>query len=249
MRFWESSVMASRAPARRLPLGRRGCLAIAAAAAALAGVALFTGLFTVAEVRFHGCASVPADTLAAVRAALVGGNLLTISTERSRARLLACGEVADAVFKRRPFHVVECFIAKRVPVALLVAGNVREVDAHGAVIPRRAGPGDVDLPLITGIGERALAGRGGRQGVGRAVEVLRLFREAGFSPAEQLSEIHVEGEEVDLVWMGTGTLIRLGREEYADRIRKLRAVYSVLDGRNPFPELIDLRFDRQVIIR
>lgn len=248
MRFWESTGMASRTPARRLPIGRRGCAAIAVAAAALAGVALFSGLFTVVEVRFHGCQSVPPDTLAAVRAALVGRNMLTISTERSRARLLACGEVADAVFKRRPFHAVECFIAKRVPVALLVAGNVREVDALGAVIPRRAGTGDVDLPVITGIGERAIAG-GGRKGVGRAVEVLRLFREAGFSPAEQLSEIHVEGEDVDLVWMGTGTLIRLGREEYANRIRKLRAVYSVLDGRDPFPELIDLRFDRQVIIR
>ena len=79
--------------------------------------------------------------------------------------------------------------------------------------------------------------------------MLRLFKELGFSPAKQLSEIHIAGDEIDLVWMGTGTLVRLGRDEYAMRVRKLRTVFGILNDREQFPKLIDLRFDRQVVVR
>jgi len=81
------------------------------------------------------------------------------------------------------------------------------------------------------------------------VEILDLFKKLGLSPARQLSEIHVSGENVDLVWMGTGTLVRLGRDGYASRVRKLKTVLSILSDGERFPSVIDLRFDRQVVVR
>jgi len=81
------------------------------------------------------------------------------------------------------------------------------------------------------------------------VEILALLKKLGLSPAKQLSEIHVAGEDVDLVWMGTGTLVKLGRDEYASRIRKLQTVVGILNDGDRFPRVIDLRFDRQVVVR
>lgn len=213
------------------------------------GVVLFSGVCTIETVRFHGCGTIPTDSLERVRASLVGKNLATVSCAPARERLLSFTEVQDAVFKRRPLKTLDCYLVKREPVALLIAGDIREVDGEGIILPKRAGKGDVDLPVITGIDQRAVGREQGKRCIARALEVLKLFKELGFSPAKQLSEVHVSGDEVDLVWMGTGTLVRLGRDEYAGRVRKLRTVFGTLNDREHFPSLIDLRFDRQVVIR
>jgi cell division septal protein FtsQ len=212
-------------------------------------VALWSGIFIITDVQFFGGGTIPQDSLKRIRASLIGRNLVTVSFSDARETLLAFPEVRDAVFKRHPRHAVECRVVKREPVALLVAGDILEVDAEGVIIPRRAGKGDVDLPVITGIGPREIGERSGARSIERAVKILELFKKLGLSPAKQLSEIHVSGENIDLVWMGTGTLVRLGRDEYANRVRKLKTVLGILNDRERFPSVIDLRFDRQVVVR
>ena len=134
-------------------------------------------------------------------------------------------------------------------VLLLADGEETvELDATGAAVPRR-GSGGVDLPVLTGLSGRDLETEEGRLLVGKAIEVLGLLGEFGFPPDRHLSEIHVDGREVDLVWMETGTLIRTGSGGYREKIMKLRAVYGALDEDGRFPSLVDLRFDRQVVVR
>lgn len=249
MRFWEGHGMAARGASSEHRTPKKWLALPAAALAAAVCIVLWPGVFTITDVEFHGCGSVPRDSLKRVRALLVGKNLATASIAEARERLLDLPEVRDVAFKRRFRHTLECRLVKREPVALLVAGDLLEVDDEGVIIPRRSGNADVDLPMITGISQRELRAGAASQRVTRAIEVLTLFRDLGFSPAKQLSEIHVEGDNIDLVWMGTGTLVRLGRDEYANRVRKLRTVFGILNDREQFPQLIDLRFDRQVVIR
>ena len=49
--------------------------------------------------------------------------------------------------------------------------------------------------------------------------------------------------------MNSGTLVRVGRDGFEERIRKFRAVYHSLREQGGLPAQIDLRFDRQVIVR
>jgi|WetSurMetagenome_2_1015567.scaffolds.fasta_scaffold64047_3 cell division septal protein FtsQ len=249
MRYWESAHMVSRETPVRSTLSRKWIAAAAAVVAAGAAVAFWSGIFIITDVQFFGGGTIPQDSLKRIRASLVGKNLATASFSDARKALLEFPEVRDVAFARRPCHSVECRLTKREPVALLIAGDILEVDSEGVVIPRRAGKGDVDLPVITGIGPREIGKSSGAQGIGRAVEILDLFKKLGLSPARQLSEIHVSGENVDLVWMGTGTLVRLGRDGYASRVRKLKTVLSILSDGERFPSVIDLRFDRQVVVR
>jgi len=249
MRYWDSTGMASREGSLRRRVSRKWLARAATVVAAVAGVALWSGIFIITDVQFFGGGAIPQDSLKRIRASLIGRNLVTVSFSDARETLLAFPEVRDAVFKRHPRHAVECRVVKREPVALLVARDILEVDGEGVIIPRRAGKGDVDLPVITGIGPREIGERSGARSIERAVEILELFKKLGLSPAKQLSEIHVSGEDVDLVWMGTGTLIRLGRDQYASRVGKLKTVLGILNDRERFPSVIDLRFDRQVVVR
>ncbi len=249
MRFWESAGMVSREAKGRRTVPRKWLAIASAVVAAGAAVTLWSGIFIITDVQFFGGGTIPQDSLKRIRGSLLGKNLATVSFADAREALLAFPEVRDVEFKRRSRHAVECRVVKREAVALLVAGDILEVDGEGVIIPRRAGKGDVDLPVITGIGAREIGEEAGARSIERAVEILDLFKELGLSPAKQLSEIHVSGEEIDLVWMGTGTLIRLGRDQYAGRVRKLKTVLGILNDRERFPSVIDLRFDRQVVVR
>ena len=249
MKFW----LPERTAPRRFPVRprfvRRLLLAAAVAAAAAYCIIFYSGIFTIKEVRFAGAGTIPQDTLRAIEKRLVGANLVTLSLPRVAKRFRGFPEVKSIVLVRHLFGVLECTLVRREPVALLACGDLIEVDGEGVALPKRAGRTDVDLPLITGLDERTLKRAEGKRSVRRALEVLSIFKGLGFSPVDRLSEIHVDGEDVDLVWMGTGTLVKLGRGAYADRVRTLRTIYGAFNESERIPDVIDLRFDRQVVIR
>jgi cell division septal protein FtsQ len=208
-----------------------------------------TDWFELREVEFYGSGNLPADSLQVIKAGILGRNMLTIPLSGVRKRLLEFPEIREVVFKRRLFNKIDCYLMQRKPVALIAGSRIVEVDQEGVIIPKCAGETDVDLPVITGLNRDKLDAPGGRVSLTKALQALKLLNEYGFSPAEQLSEIHVHGDEIMLVWLKTGTLIRLGSEDFESRICKLHAVYGALDENEGFPELIDLRFDRQVVVR
>lgn len=212
-------------------------------------VSFGTGRMALREVEFHGGVSLPSDSLQVIKASLLGKNMLTLPLSAIKDRILQFPEVRDVIFKRRLMGRIDCYLLQRKPVALVAGERLVEIDREGIVIPRSAGNADIDLPVVTGLGVETLDTPSGRDALSKALEVLRLLNEYGFSPAEQLSEIHIEGDEIMLVLLGTGTLVQLGSEDYSCRIRKLHAVYGALDENERFPELIDLRFDRQVVVR
>jgi hypothetical protein len=230
---------------------RIGKLLVVAAviAGAAYGVVFHSRIFTVTEVRFSGTGAIPRDTLAAIRADLMGANIVTLSLARVEKLFRGFPEVKSVVLVRHLFGVLDCAVVRREPVALLACGDLLAVDGEGVILPERAGGGDVDLPLITGIDRGTLRRPEGRRSVTTALEVLSIYKGLGFSQSDQLSEIHVDGEEVDLVWAGTGTLIKLGRGGYASRVRTLRTVCRAFNDSERVPDVIDLRFDRQVVIR
>ncbi len=207
----------------------------------------FTDLLMVKEIELRGGEELPVDSLSLVKEKYIGCNIFTIPLDNLRAGLMEYRDVAEVAFKRRIPNKVECFLKERKPVAAVLSGGIREVDAGGVVLSATIAAGDVDLPLITGVEDPG--DEKGRAQIERALEVLSLLKERGFSPADQLSEINVAGEEILLVWLEAGSVIRLGDGEFEERIQKLKNVYGVLERQNSFPRLIDLRFNRQVVIR
>lgn len=243
------SKMASRRSEKRKKTAR---LWISAAATALMIAAFiylwhFSDFLTVNEIRLHGDNNLPIDSLSVVKDRYIGSNIVTIPLDRLRAGLMECRDVAEVVFKRKPPHRVECYLKERKPVAGVLCGKIYEVDEKGIVLSPGISGESVDLPLITGVCD--LQSDKGKEDLKKALDVLALLKASGFSPSDQLSEIHMEDGEISLVWLKIGAVIRLGDGYFEERIQKLRNVYEVLERQSSFPRLIDLRFSRQVVIR
>lgn len=219
------------------------------ALAALLYAVFLTGFFDVHEIRVHGSRNLQLDALNEKTGGWVGANIFTISLSEIREILKSDPSVGSVTFRRRLPHKLDCYLREREPVALINLDKMAEVDAEGVIIPAAFKSMDIDLPVITGLKSKDMLEDSGAERVGRALEVLDLLKEFGFSPAEQLSEINMDGEEVVLVWMDSGTLVRVGKEGFEERIRKFRAVFPSLREQGGLPDLIDLRFDKQVIVR
>jgi cell division septal protein FtsQ len=217
--------------------------------AAILYAVFLTGFFELRDIRIHGSRNQSVESLKEKAKAWEGANVFTVSLSDIREILKSDLSVGSVTFRRRLPHGLDCYLHERVPVALIILGDIAEVDADGVVIPSNGRSMDIDLPVITGLAAKEMEKDSGKKRVGKALEVLDLLKEFGFSPAEQLSEINVEGDEVVLVWMDSGTLVKVGRDGFEDRIKKFRAVYPSLREQGGLPDLIDLRFDRQVIVR
>jgi cell division septal protein FtsQ len=233
-------------------VSRRTWILGAAATAAFAAIAcavFLTGFFEVHEIRVYGSRNLPLESLQEKAHRWEGANVFTVSLSEIRDMLKSDPLVGTVTFRRRLPHKLDCYLHAREPVALLVSDGMSEVDAEGVIIPSNGRSMDIDLPVITGLEGKEVERETGRDRIGKALEVLGLLKEFGFSPARQLSEIHIDNDEIVLVWMDSGTLVRVGRDGFEERIRKFRAVYPSLREQGGLPGQIDLRFDRQVVVR
>ena len=244
--------MARRRRETKKKVSRRVWLVPSCAAAGLIAIlcAVFlTGMFEVHEIRVHGSRNLPVESLQKSTVEWVGANVFTVPLSEIREVLQSDPSVSSVYFRRRLPHRLDCYLREREPVALINLETMAEVDADGIVVPAGQRSMDIDLPVITGLNEKDMKDDSGNELVGRALEVLGLLKEFGFSPAEQLSEIHMDGEDIVLIWMDSGTLIQVGKENFEARIRKFRAVFPSLREQGGLPGQIDLRFDKQVIVR
>lgn len=233
-------------------VNRRFWLLLAGAAVALAAVVyvvFLTGYFEIHEIRVHGSRNLPLESLQEKTGIWIGANAFFISLSELREMFESEPAVGTVTFRRRLPHKLDCYLREREPVALINLEKMAEVDEDGVVIPAGVRSMEIDLPVITGLNKEDVEQDSGREGINKALEVLDLLKEFGFSPAEQLSEIHIDGGEIVLIWMDSGTVVRVGRDGFEERIRKFRAVYPTLRERGGLPNQIDLRFDRQVVVR
>jgi len=210
---------------------------------------LFSGALDIRYINYYGGTGLQLDRLKTVEADVIGRNLFTPRLKRLREELLSLPMVKDVVFRRKPLHDIECYIIERKPVALVMGREPFAVDEDGVVLESRLNLHDVDLPILTGIGEEELEKEKGKQMIRKAMTVLKLYKESGIEGELEVSEIHVQGEDVILVVGRQGTVVRFGRDQYLEAARKLKAIYRILGGGRDFPSMIDLRFDGQVVVR
>ena len=64
-----------------------------------------------------------------------------------------------------------------VDVALIVLDRICEIDAEGVIIPVAGRAGDIDLPVITGMENGDPASLRGKEGIGKALEILSLLKQ------------------------------------------------------------------------
>jgi len=219
---------------------------------AVAGIVwlfLYSPVFEVRDVSYHGKVRVPEQKLSAAEEAIVGRSMFLVSLDSLRRLIESYPEVKKVIFKRKLFHTIDCYLIERKPVALILSPSVYGVSEDCVLLKNDLNPDYMDLPMITGLSAKELGTEKGMEKIRKAITVLNLFKQSGFEGEIEVSEIFIRDGDVSMVIGSKGTVIRFGKDKYDKAIRKLRAVFGILAREKHFPSVVDLRFDGQVVVR
>lgn len=228
-------------------------LALPVAAAALWGLHHLVdraGLLEVRRIVLEGCERVAPERVRDLLLEQEGTSLLTLNRSRAARRLEAHVPIRSAAVSKRFPHELHVRIRERKPVALVeIQGALCALDTQGVVLyPVRAGDPLLDLPVITGLADRAWVLGAPDRGptVQASLGLLRALDRSGL-PARAV-EIRADPEQgVSLVLAGFSAEIRVGWDAFPERLQLLARALPALARSPQGIEFVDLRFDGQVV--
>ena len=241
---------------RRGPRTWRRTAAIVAAAgafgAACAGIVLVAPivadlpLFTISVVSVRGNECLSSDEVREFAGILPGTSLLRLPRAEALGRLRQHPRIERAVVAVRPWSEVVILVTERRPLALLAAGDVREIAADGRVLPAAHGRFPKDAPLLTGF-------RGADDP--RLADALRLV---GWLAEEEpqlhdaLSEVRPDSGQALSAYLTSGHFwVRIPTpvDRARERLRWLRTVTNDLMVRGVAGAVVDLGYEGQIVVR
>ena len=252
---------------RLLRLARRGgswlCagLLVVALGAALAagGRWLLTALrFAVERIEVAGQSQLSVDEVIAASGLAPGQNLFRLDARRAVAGVEALPMVRRAELVRALPNRVTLLVEERQPFVLVLAGGLHVpagkffwVDEQGVPLgpERRAVVLDVPLVSAAGADDAAAAGRTPSERVAAGVALVRTLMRAQSPLLREISEVDVSRPEGPVLYMLDGVEVRIGREDWDERMGRLGGVLAQLRASGQQATSIDLRFRDQVVLR
>jgi cell division protein FtsQ len=217
-----------------------------------ARLVLDASLFRVDHIQVRGNVRLSTGEVLALVAGLRGQSLFGADLTGYRARLLDSPWIAEAALRRVLPSSVDVLIAERVPIALgRIGSRLYLIDERGTLIDEY-GPQyvDFDLPIVDGLTD----GTDDRSQIDRPrmglVARLLVALAAQPVPGQRVSQIDVsDAHDAVVLLEGETTLIHLGEERLAERLRSYVELAPALHDRVPDIDYVDLRFDERVYIR
>jgi cell division protein FtsQ len=219
------------------------------------GTALVLGApaLRVSRISVHGNHRLSNGEVLAMVDGLRGRNILTIELAHWQQRLLSSPWVEEALLRRVLPSGIDIYIRERRPIGIgRLSGALYLVDAAGIVIDE-FGPNyaDLDLPMIDGLAARPADGAGAVD-ESRAQLAARVIGALAARPdiAARVSEIDVtDAHDAVVILAGDTAMLRLGEDEFVDRIQEYLDVGAALRERVPEIDYVDLRFNERLYVR
>ena len=239
---------------------RAALTAVAAALLVLAayrafGFVMSAEALTVTRITVNGNARLSRGEVLSLLDGLSGRNMLLVSLDEWRRKLLTSPWVEDAALRRVLPGTVDVVIAEREPMGIgRMGGALYLLDPQGGIIDE-FGPNhaEFDLPLIDGL---AMPTRSPDDGPavdeGRAALAARVLLSLQRRPdlARRVSQIDVTDVRNAVIILKNDTaLIRIGDEQFAERLQSYLDLMTALREKVPLIDYVDLRFGERVYVR
>lgn len=206
--------------------------------------------FAVSDIEIRGADHAEVHRLAEKAHLEHGVNIFDVDPKATSEVFTASPWVRETTVDRQLPGTVVVTLREFQPAALLVEPTWTVVTREGTVIEQIEGTvpeAFLDLPLITGLSAGDLERDRSRKLLGDALRVATTYRQMGLADDRPLSDIHVDPVVgVTLTVEGTGTEVRLGREDFRKRLKRLRTVRRSLAEREIEPAYILLDHDEAV---
>jgi len=216
-------------------------------------LALNSQALTVTRISVSGNSRMSKGEVLSLLDDLRGANMLTVSLDAWRDKLLASPWVADAAIRRQFPGTVAVTISERQPLGIArINDTLYLLDQRGAIIDEY-GPNysELDLPIIDGLGA-ATAADPSSVDAPRAALVGRLLSDLQRRPdlAKRVSQIDVTDLNDAIVVLKDDTaLVRVGDDHFVERLQSYVDLAPALKERVPDIDYVDLRFDERVYVR
>lgn len=214
--------------------------------------------FAVERVEVAGQSHLSADEVVAASGLGPGQNLFRLDARRAVAGVEALPLVRRAELVRAFPNRVTLLVEERQPFVLVHAGGLHRpaevfywVDEQGMPLGPETRAVALDAPLVSavGAGDVAVAGRMPSRSVAAGVALIRTLMRAQSSLLREISEVDVSRPEGPVLYMLDGVEVRLGSEDWAERLGRLGGVLAQLRASSQRATSIDLRFRDQVVLR
>lgn len=208
---------------------------------------------TITRINISGNSRMSRGEVVALLDGLRGANMVTVDLESWRLKLLGSPWVAEAAIRRVLPGTVAVAISERQPMGIgRVGDDLYLIDDRGGVIDQ-FGPNyaEFDLPIIDGLAAppRDNGPLIDEVRAGFAAHVLASLQ-AHPSLARRVSELDVrDARDAVLLLKGDTTLVRLGNEQFAERLQSYLDLAPALRERIAGIDYVDLRFDERVYVR
>jgi cell division septal protein FtsQ len=146
---------------------------------------------------------------------------------------------------------VTVVVEERRPFTLVHAGRLHWIDESGHVLGRATQAVAPPAPVISGLTEAELLSMKAVP-YGRARDAIRLIRallRSGSVLAGEISEIDVSHADGPVLYTAGGIEVRLGADEWEERLARLEAVLAQRTAREGGIRMVDLRFRNQVVLQ
>ena len=208
---------------------------------------------TITRIDVSGNSRMSRGEVVALLDGLRGTNMVTVDLESWRQRLLGSPWVADAAIRRLLPGTVAVAISERQPMGIgRVGDDLYLIDDRGGIIDR-FGPNyaEFDLPIINGLAAPP-RDNGPLIDEARADLAAHVLASLQARPdlAKRVSEIDVSDvRDAVLLLKGDTALVRLGRDQFAERLQSYLDLVPALRERIAAIDYVDLRFDERVYVR
>jgi cell division protein FtsQ len=207
---------------------------------------------TITRINVSGNSRMSRGEVIALLAGLRGANIVTVDLESWRQKLLRSPWVAEAAMRRVLPGTVAVAISERQPMGIgRVGDDLYLIDDRGGIIDQ-FGPNytEFDLPIIDGLAAppRDNGPLIDEMRAGFAAHVLASLQ-AHPNLARRVSEIDVrDARDAVLLLKGDTTLVRLGNEQFAERLQSYLDLAPALRERIAGIDYVDLRFGERVYV-
>lgn len=214
--------------------------------------------FAVERVEVAGQSQLSVDQVVAASGLAPGQNLFRLDARRAVAGVEALPMVRRAELVRAFPNRVTLLVEERQPFVLVHAGGLHWpvggfywVDEQGVPLGPETRAVVLDAPLVSvaGADNVAAAGRTSSERVAAGVALIRTLMRAQSSLLREISEVDVSRPEGPVLYMLDGVEVRLGREDWDNRLERLGGVLAQLRASGQRATSIDLRFRDQVVLR
>lgn len=217
-----------------------------------AGVAVtHSGMLRVRRVTVSGNQRLSSGEVMALLDGLVGRNILAVSLDEWRQRVMECPWVDDATLRRSLPSTIDVTVTERFPIAIgRIGDELYLVDDRGGVIDEY-GPryGDLDLPILDGLG--AVPGREPELDESRARLAARLLNAVRAKPevARRISQLDVsDPHDAVVIVDGDTARLRLGEDRFLERLQSYFELRDAIRESVPDVDYVDLRFGERVFV-